>query len=120
MPIIDFPSVFLKADKDVVSGDVIKFLDAGEYDERGNGAWIFLVLVEKNGVKKKFSLNKTNWKAISKVYGTNSDVWVNKEMEVVVIDTQNPQGELVKAVRLKVVGADDEVEVGDDVNEPPF
>lgn len=111
-PKIDFPSPFLKALKDVNTGDIIRFLDAGEQDEKDN--WIFTIKVEGKNLQKKFQLNKTNWKVISKEYGMNSDAWVNKDFEVTIIKTQNPQGELVDAIRLTIPNKDEDgnLEIG--------
>lgn len=105
MPQIIFDSEFLKAKVNVEHGDLIRFMDAGFQQE--DGRWILKVAVLDKETKmaktekaKKFSLNKANFKAISAQYGDNSDNWVGKEMEVMIIKTQNPQGELVDAVRL--------------------
>lgn len=115
MPEIDFPSPFLKVIKDVKSGDIIKFIDAGTKNKDGD--WIFTIEVEGkrddegNDLVKKFQLNKTNWKIISKEYGTNSDNWIDKSFQVVIIKTQNPQGEIVDAIRFTIPNKDDDNEI---------
>lgn len=57
--------------------------------------------------QKKFSLNKTNFNAITSHYGGNSDNWIGKEMTVSVMMVQDPSGKSVKGVRL--IGKDDVV-----------
>lgn len=100
-----YESPWLKANLNCKQGDLIQFLDAGEEDEE-NGSWIFNVMVSRDGEdlhQKKFSLNKTNFKVVAKNYGTNSDSWVGKQMEVNVIKKQNPKsGELVDSVALSL------------------
>lgn len=113
MPEIKFDSKFLKIGVNIEEGDVIRFLDEGYKDDEGN--WIFMVGVRPNGFKemtaqKKFQLNKTNFKSVSALYGTNSDEWVGKEMQIKQGVANNPNsGEEVPALRLVPVGgADDE------------
>ena len=108
MPNIIFDSEFLKAGVNVIEGDKIRFLDAGQKDSKDR--WIFQVAVisGKTGnvrSQKKFSLNKTNFNAIASHYGGNSDGWVGKEMNVSVVMVQDPSGKAVKGIRL--VGKDD-------------
>lgn len=111
MPEINFPSKWLKAEVNVQHGDFIRFLDKGRFDEK-NEQWIFTVGVipqETPGFmreQKQFGLNKKNFDAIKKVYGSNSDNWLNKEMQVVVRTIENPKtGEEVAAIRLKAPGS---------------
>src|SRR3990167_23439 len=104
MPLIKFESDWLKAKDNVNQGDRIKFVNAGVPNEKGD--WIFNVtVIEKTSgnmlYQKKFQLNKTNWKTIKKVYGENSDNWVGKEMEVIIVKVNNPStGKFVYTVRL--------------------
>jgi len=49
---------------------------------------------------KKFSLNKTNFDEVARMYGTNSDKWNGKEMRVSVVKVRNQKGILVPSVRL--------------------
>lgn len=108
MPEIKFESDWLKANENVKQGDHIRFLDEGHQDEKGQ--WVFKVGVIPNGVGeiakvKKFSMNKKNFNAISKAYGSNSDKWMGKEMRVSVRRVENPKsGEMVSAVRLTAPG----------------
>jgi len=52
---------------------------------------------------KKFDLNKTNFKAISAAYGSNSDAWVGKEMKVNKVKVRNPStGTLVDSIALSI------------------
>lgn len=118
MPEIKFETDWLKANNNVKNGDRIKFLNAGEQDKDGN--WVFEVEVVSTLKRKKFSLNKKNFKSISDAYGTNSDNWVGKEMQVVVIQTENPKGDLVDAIRLRTPGHQEEegvIEVDEEVEE---
>lgn len=112
-----FDSAWVKAGLNTKQGDNLRFLDAGtEVPKAGTNQvdMVFEVAIVRNGVvetKKKFSLNRTNFKAVSALYGTNSDNWVGKEMKANVVKRQNPQsGELVKAIALSAPGADGEVE----------
>ena len=83
--------------------------------------------------QKFFGLNKKNFDAIKKVYGSNSDNWLNKEMQVTIRMIENPKtGEEVPAVRLKAPGSvaqgldeEDEEDTIIDIeevegDEPPF
>src|SRR6266446_4159924 len=111
MPEINFPSKYLKAEVNVQHGDFIRFLDKGKFDEKME-QWVFTVGIIPQEVpgfikeQKLFSLNKKNFDAIKKVYGSNSDNWLNKEMQVDVRRIENPKtGEEVPAVRLKAPGS---------------
>lgn len=108
MPEIKFDSAFVKAGINITEGDKIKFLDAGQKDEKDR--WVFQVEIisGKTGnvrCEKKFSLNKTNFNAVASFYGSNSDDWVGKEMSVRVMMVNDPSGKTVKGVRL--IGKDD-------------
>jgi len=111
VPEIKFNSDWLRAKDNVYHGDYIRFLDVGTKDK--DDRYVFLVgVIDKDTrslvSQKKFSLNRTNFKAVAKVYGTNSDNWLNKEMRVAVIQTQNQHGEIVPAVRLTAPGSVEE------------
>lgn len=115
MPEIVFDSEWLKARVNVHQGDHIKFLDTGTKikDRKGRDQWVFVVGVIPKGrdvitVQKKFSLNKSNFTAITEIYGSNSDKWVGKEMRVSIIQTNNPSGQLVPAIRLTGPGLIDQ------------
>ena len=105
MPEIKFPSEWLKINDNVLEGDVIQFIDAGEFDPEKE-AYNFNVAVFHNGeiteMSKKFTLNKTNFKAVSALYGTNSDAWVGKEMSVAKVRVRNPRlGTTVDSIALE-------------------
>lgn len=125
MPEITFPSKFLKAEANVQHGDYIRFLDKGKLEKQGDTEqWVFTVGVipqETPGFireQKLFSLNKKNFEAIRKTYGSNSDNWLNKEMQVVVRLIENPKtGEEVPAIRLKSPGSLIEPQGDDDEDE---
>lgn len=102
MPEISFPSEWLRINNNVWHGDNIRFTDAGTKNEEGN--YIFNVQIIHNGLPtevKKYQLNKTNFESVSKMYGTNSDKWVGKEMGVEKIKQRKPgSGEMVDAILL--------------------
>lgn|SRR3990167_11008513 len=92
MPEIKFPSEWLKINDNVLQGDTIVFEDAGTYDEEREN-YNFKVSIKHNGVvteTKKFTLNRTNFKVVSATYGSNSDNWIGKEMEVIEVKVRNP------------------------------
>ena len=98
MPEIKFPSRFLKAEDNIDHGENITFVDTGKHDE--DERWIFKVRIP-SGEVKLFSLNKRNFDSIRKIYGSNSDNWVGKQMTVRIVDVENPKtGEMVKGIRL--------------------
>lgn len=127
MPEITFPTEWLKARVNVQHGDYIRFLDTGTQDK--DSRWVFqvgIIAQARPGVvveSKKFSLNKTNFDEVARMYGTNSDKWKDKEMRVSVVKVRNQKGILVPSVRLVSpsleVGANDANEEEDeiDVNE---
>ena len=109
MPEIKFDSHFLKIDNNVYEGDIVRFLNSGVPDEK-TGKWEFLVGVRPQGVEriviqKKFSIGPMLFKVVSALYGTNSDNWIGKEMEVKKISVTNMSTGLpVAAVGLVAVG----------------
>ena len=119
----DFDSEWLKANLNVNDGDHIRFLDKGtsspDKEDPLKRNWTFLVGVVRDGmvaVQKKFQLNRSNFKAVSSLYGTNSDKWVMKEMTVNVVKRQNPRtGEMTKGIALSPPGVRGEVEDIDDI-----
>ncbi len=108
MPEIVFPSEWLKIGVNVATGDTIRFIDAGILDD-DTERYVFQVEIYHDGLmteKKKFNLNKTNFKAVAAVYGTNSDAWVGKEMIVNSVKTRNPAlGVLVDSIALTAPAA---------------
>ena len=104
MPKISFPSNWLKIGENVQDGDIVKFLDAGKFDNEKD-SWEFEMQIYsagQAGEKKQFNLNKTNFKAMKALYGDDSDVWVGKAMKVCKIKARNPQlGTMVDSILLE-------------------
>lgn len=111
MPEIKFDSQFLKLGVNVEEGDGIRFLDSGAQDL--DGKWIFMVGVIPQGFsqmtkQKKFQLGKKNFDAVSAVYGTNSDNWKGKDMEIKEVTVNNPStGKDGPSIRLVAPGGTD-------------
>lgn len=106
MPVIKFPSEWVKLGSNTQKGDQLKFLNSGEFDE-DKGSWNFKVAILRNGElvepEKSFTLNKTNFEIIRTAYGDNSDNWVNKVVIVGVVKVRNPQtGALVDGIMLEI------------------
>lgn len=104
MPEITFPTDWVKINENTLEGDIIQFLDVGTLDP-DTERHVFNVAIFRKGeiveASKKFNLNKTNFKEVAKLYGTNSDAWINKEMSVSKIKVRNPQtGGLVDSIAL--------------------
>lgn len=114
MPEISFPSEWLKINNNVWNGDLIRFTDVGTQNDEGN--YIFNVQIIHAGKPtevKKFQLNKTNFDAVSKLYGTNSDAWVGKEMSVEKIKQRKPgSSEMVDSILLVAPAADPLADAG--------
>lgn len=117
MPEIKFESPWISAGEDVKEGDIITFVDAGKLQKNkksGKDQWVFTVRVQRTQAEKFFSLNKTNFKKVSGLHGTNSDNWVGKEMKVHLVMVESPStGEEVPGIRLRdplmeVLGDDDD------------
>ena len=53
------------------------------------------------GLDKRLALNKTNGKAIAKMYGKNADEWAGKFVALFVTTTENPDGEQVDCIRIR-------------------
>lgn len=102
MPEISFPTPWLKILNNVFPGDLIRFNDSGRMNEEGN--WVFEVTVIHNGKPtetKDYQINKTNFKAVAELYGSNSDNWVGKEMLVEKTMNNRPgTGERVPSILL--------------------
>ena len=103
MPEIVFPSPYLKINVNVKPGDIIRFKDTGTL-ETERDTWEFKVEIYHDGIAtetKQFTLNKTNFKVVSGLYGTNSDGWLEKEVMVNTIKVRNPAtGLLVDSIAL--------------------
>ena len=117
MPEVKFPSKFLKPGINCEEGDVIRFLDIPVMDAEDKlmgTVGIIPVGFKEMTDKKKFQINKTNFKAISALYGTNTDNWKGKEMQIHIGSANNPQtGEEVPSIKLKAVGGDNPQDVSD-------
>ena len=120
MPEIKFPSKFLKAGVNIEEGDVIRFLDApalNSDDELVATVGIIPSGFAQMTEQKKFQINKTNFKAIAALYGTNSDNWVKKEMQIHIGTANNPKtGEDGPSIKLVAVGGNEAEDVQSFIN----
>lgn len=109
----EFPSNWLKINKNCEHGDFITFVDAGVVvpngvDEKGNprSTLNITVKVERTGEEKKFSVNAGNRKVTQSIYGADTEGWVGKSMEVCKVRVNNPRtGEKVDGIELMRPGA---------------
>ncbi len=115
MPEIKFPSKFLKAEVNANEGDIIRFLDIPKMDLDDNlvgTVGIIPMGFKEMTEQKKFQINKTNFKAISKLFGTNTDNWKGKEVQIHIGTANNPNnGEEVASIKVKAVGGADPEDV---------
>lgn len=119
MSIIKPQSNYLKIGVNCESGDVIKFLDEGNYNEEGKfPSWEFKVAVSDGTTKERkedklFSLNNANIKSISDAYGEESSNWKGKTMIIkeVLVNTQSGEK---PAIRLRAPSGVNPVEEGND------
>lgn len=102
-----FPSNWLKIDKNVKHGDIIKFLDEGEVvqngvNDKGQARYSLNITVEvqRTGDIKTFSVNTGNRKIVQALYGADTKNWVGKEMEVMKVRVRSPKGESVDSIEL--------------------
>ena len=99
-------SKFLKADD--LKGQAIKVVISGAKVEPmtadPNGDHKLVVYFE--GKEKGVALNQTNFKTLAGAFGSDSDYWMGKTIELfsMMVDYQ---GKMVPALRLRVVGEDD-------------
>lgn len=93
MPEIKYPSKWVKIGVNIEDGDRIQFTDAGAFDPENENYTFNVIIVHEGlpGETKKFALNKGNFKIVSALYGSNSDAWVGKQMQVNKIRVRNPQ-----------------------------
>lgn len=96
-----FPSNFLKADdlngKPVtlrIAGVVIEELGQGKDKERK-------LIISFAGTEKKLVCNKTNANTISKLYGDDTDMWVNQRITLTPREVDF-QGEMKWAIRVSL------------------
>ena len=93
---------FVKIKRDVQEGDIIKFIDEGEYvqskfkatdpvtketllDDAGQPVFKsqFNIAVEiPDGTKKTLTMNKVSQRNLAEVYGTDTAKWVGKQAKV--------------------------------------
>lgn len=115
MPEIKFPSKFLKPNVNCEEGDVIRFLDIPMMDAEDKlmcNVGIIPSGFKEMTEKKKFQINKTNFKAIAALFGSNTDNWKGKEMQIHVGTANNPQtGEEAPSIKLKAVGGENPEDV---------
>ena len=52
--------------------------------------------------EKKWSVNSTNRKTIAKVLGEETDEWAGKQITLYVTDVQNPSGDMVPGIRVRI------------------
>lgn len=120
MSIIKPQSKYLKVGVNVEEGDIVKFLNEGEFNEGGQygSSWEFVVGVidgktKQNKAKKLFTLNNTNIKAMTDAYGEESSNWVGKTMIVRSVIVQTATGEK-EGIRLKAPAGVNPIEEGND------
>jgi hypothetical protein len=112
MAVPKFPSKFLKLGSNVEDGDVIRFLDAPTMDSDDK-----LVCTVGMTEKKKFQVNKTNYKAVALLYGEDCDKWVGKEVQIYEGVANNPStGQEGPSIKLKAVGGADPKDVNELIN----
>lgn len=120
MPEVKFPSPFLKPEINVFEGDVIRFLDIplmGLDGKLVGTVGIIPVGFKDMTEQKKFQINKTNFKAIAKLYGTNTDGWKGKEVQIHIGVANNPQtGEEGPSIKIKAVGGENPADVEEFLN----
>ena len=108
MAIPKFPSQFLKLGSNVEEGDIIRFLDAPMMDSEDKLTCNVGILpkgFKEMTEKKKFRVNKTNYKAVASLYGEDCDNWVGKEVQIKKVMANNPStGQEVPSIKLVAVG----------------
>ena len=118
MPEIKFPSKFLKLGTNCEEGDVLRFLDVPMMDLDGEklGCTVGIIPVgfKEMTTQKKFNINKTNYKSVAALYGSNTDNWKGKEVQIREITVNNPQtGVEGPGIKLVAVGGADAEDVAD-------
>jgi hypothetical protein len=110
-----FPSRFLKS-SDVEDGPMQVTIASVKPEELGGER---KVVATFSNSEKQLVLNKTNAKAIAKMYGNDTRSWLGKPITLVATQVDF-RGDLVSAVRVKVIKAKQEpppVESPDDFND---
>lgn len=110
----------MKLGSNVEDGDIIRFLDAPtmDADDKLTGTvGIIPKGFKEMSERKKFQINKTNYKATAELYGKDCENWVGKEMQIYAGTANNPStGEEVPSIKLKSVGGDNPADVQDFIN----
>jgi hypothetical protein len=106
-------SDWVKAGINVKNGDHLRILDEGTIvpNQKGEDQLELNVEIIRDGqglAKKKFTLNKTNHKAIASAAGFDSARWIGKEFRVNIVKKQDPSGRLVDSVALSLPNVDAE------------
>lgn len=104
MPTLERPTGKFLTNKDVKTGDILTFIDAGEEKpgKNFNGKEItkFIITVRlPDGEEKSADLNNTSKKNMMDEYGENSDKWIGKDCRVEVV-TQKVSTEFKDVVYL--------------------
>ena len=79
---------YIKVDRDVTGGEVIKFLDEGTLKESsfknkdGSVKMQLNFSVELNGEKKLMTVNKTSQKLLAGKWTTDTALWVGKTAKI--------------------------------------
>lgn len=101
---------FVKGDE-VKNGDVLKFLDEGEWHENtrykypdGNARWDFVCKVDHAGAEKKMRINATNKKVLIDAWGDETKAWIGKSARIS-LETALVAGERRKMILLQPEGA---------------
>lgn len=120
MAVPKFPSKFLKLGSNVEDGDVIRFLDAPTMDSDDKLVCTVGIIpagFKEMTEKKKFQVNKTNYKAVALLYGEDCDKWVGKEVQIYEGVANNPStGQEGPSIKLKAVGGADPNDVNELIN----
>lgn len=102
-----FPSSFVLAGEDIKSGDIITFLDGGRLEESPQFGKLQLIFKCKvpSGEEKNISINATSRKALSEVWGTDTESWRGKK-PLVTVTRQLVGGKMKNVITLEPEGAD--------------
>lgn len=102
----ELESKYVKAADVIKAGGIVKLVMANvereEMQSRDGGTEWKLVLFFQ-GAKKGLVLNHGNLATIADVYGTQTEVWNGREVELFTVKTQTPQGQLVDGTRVRVI-----------------
>ena len=93
-----FPSRFLKS-SDVEDGPMQVMIASVKPEELGGER---KVVATFSNSKKQLVLNKTNARAIAKMYGNDTRAWLGKPITLVAAECDY-KGDLVSAIRVKVI-----------------